>query len=113
MLGNALGALVALLGLFGVGAVVCAIVWTLFAWSGRWFDWLLSFVPPLRLASITTCAGWLVGCFWVRRSPCHDINGAASSRVPTPHVAPRRGFRRSLDFCGCAIAGVKRAAGCR
>jgi hypothetical protein len=28
MLGNALGALVALLGLFGVGAVVCAIVWT-------------------------------------------------------------------------------------
>ena len=32
MLGNALGALVALFGLFGAGAVVCAIVWTLFAW---------------------------------------------------------------------------------
>jgi hypothetical protein len=58
MLGNALGALVALLGLFGVGAVVCAIVWTLFAWSG-----LLSFVPALGLASITTCAGWLLGWF--------------------------------------------------
>jgi hypothetical protein len=63
MLGNALGALVALLGLFGVGAVVCAIVWTLFAWSGRWFDWLLSFVPPLGLASITTCVGLLLGWF--------------------------------------------------
>src|SRR5262245_37778109 len=47
MLGNVLGALVALFGLFGVGAVVCAIVWTLFAWSGRWYDWLLSFVTPL------------------------------------------------------------------
>ena len=63
MLGNALGALVALFGLFGVSAVVCAIVWTFFAWSGRWYDWLLSFVTPLGLASITTCAGWLLG--WV------------------------------------------------
>src|SRR6516164_6048142 len=58
MLGNVLGALVALFGLFGVGAVVCAIVWTFFAWSGRWYDWLLSFVTPLGLASITTCVGW-------------------------------------------------------
>ena len=40
-----------------------SIVWTLFAWSGRWYDWLLSFVTPLGLASITTCAGWLLG--WV------------------------------------------------
>ena len=40
---------------------VCAIVWTLFAWSGRWYDWLLSFVTPLGLASITTCVGWLLG----------------------------------------------------
>ncbi len=55
MLGNVLGALVALFGLFGVGAVVCAIVWVLFAWSGRWYDWLLSFVIPLGLASITVC----------------------------------------------------------
>jgi hypothetical protein len=54
MLGNVLGALVALFGLFGVGAVVCAIVWVLFAWSGRWYNWLLSFVTPLGLASITT-----------------------------------------------------------
>ena len=57
MLGNVLGALVALFGLFGVGAVV----WVLFAWSGRWYNWLLSFVTPLGLASITTCAGWLLG----------------------------------------------------
>jgi len=64
MLGNAVGALVALFGLFGVGAVVCAIVCTLFvAWSGRWYDWLLTFVAPLELASITTCVGWLLG--WV------------------------------------------------
>jgi hypothetical protein len=63
MLGNALGAVVALLGLFGVGAVICAMVWTLFAWSGRWYDWLLSYVTPLGLASITTCAGWLLG--WI------------------------------------------------
>ena len=63
MLGNAVGALVALFGLFGVSAVVCAIVWTLAAWSGRWYDWLLSFVAPLGLASITTCAGWLLA--WV------------------------------------------------
>ena len=63
MLGNAVGALVALFGLFGVGAVVCAIVWSLFAWSGRWYDWLLSLVAPLGLASITTCVGWLLGWF--------------------------------------------------
>jgi len=62
MLGNALGVLVAQLGLFGVGAVVCAIVWTLFAWSGRWYDWLLSFVTPLGLASLATLTGWLFGC---------------------------------------------------
>ena len=43
-----LAALVALFGLFGVGAVVCAIVWTFFAWNGRWYDWLLSFVPAAR-----------------------------------------------------------------
>jgi hypothetical protein len=61
MLGNVLGALVALFGLFGVGAVVCAIVWVLFAWSGRWYNWLLSFVAPLGLASITTFMGWLLG----------------------------------------------------
>ena len=59
MLGNALGALVALFGLFGVSAIV----WTLFAWSGRWYDWLLTFVAPLGLASITTCVGWLLGWF--------------------------------------------------
>jgi hypothetical protein len=63
MLGNAAGALVALFGLFGVCAVVCGIVWTLFAWSGRWYDWLLSFVAPLGFASITTCVGWLLGWF--------------------------------------------------
>jgi hypothetical protein len=40
-----------------------AIVWTFFAWNGRWYDWLLSFVPPLGLASTTTCAGWLLGWF--------------------------------------------------
>jgi hypothetical protein len=61
MLGNVLGVLVALFGLFGVGAVVCAIVWVLFAWSGRWYNWLLSFVTPLGLASITTFMGWLLG----------------------------------------------------
>jgi hypothetical protein len=63
MLGNAAGALVVLFGLFGIGAVVCGIVWTLFAWSGRWYDWLLSFVAPLGFASITTCVGWLLGWF--------------------------------------------------
>ena len=63
MLGNILGALVALFGLFGVGAVVCAIVWTLFARRGRWYDWLLSFVTPLGLASITACVGWVLGWF--------------------------------------------------
>jgi hypothetical protein len=43
------------------GAVVA---WPLTAGSqGRWYDWLLSFVTPLGLASITTCAGWLLG--WV------------------------------------------------
>jgi len=63
MLGNSRGALVALFGLFAVGAVVCAIVWTIFAWSARQHDWLLSFVTPLGLASITTCAGWLLGWF--------------------------------------------------
>ncbi len=61
MLGNALGALVALFGLFAVGAVGCAIVWTIFAWSGRRQDWLLSFVTPLGLASIATFMGWLSG----------------------------------------------------
>jgi hypothetical protein len=61
MLGNALEALVALFSLFGVGAVVCAIVWTLFAWGGRSYDWLLSFVAPLGLASISTFIGWLIG----------------------------------------------------
>ena len=50
-------------GPLGVGAVVWAILWTLFAWSGRWYDWLLSFVTPLGLASITTCTCWLLG--WV------------------------------------------------
>src|SRR5262245_37347768 len=62
MLGNALGALVALLGLFGVSAVVCAIVWTLCAWSGRWYDWLLSFVTPLGSHQLRPawagCSGW-------------------------------------------------------
>jgi hypothetical protein len=61
MLGNALGALVTLFGLFGVGAVVCAVVWTLFAWGGRQLDWLLSFVTPLGLASLATLTGWLFG----------------------------------------------------
>jgi len=62
MLGNALGALVALFGLFGVGAVVSAIVWTLFAWSGRWYDWLLSFVTPSGSHQLRPawagCLGW-------------------------------------------------------
>jgi hypothetical protein len=58
MLGTALGALVALFGLFAVGAVV-AIVWTIFAWSGRRHDWLLSFLTPLGLASLATLTGWL------------------------------------------------------
>jgi hypothetical protein len=60
--GNALGALVALLGLFGVGAVVCAIVWTLFAWSGRWFDWPL-FCSPARARinyDLRGLAAWVV-----------------------------------------------------
>ena len=61
MLGNALGVLVAQLGLFGVGAVVCAIVWTIFAWSGRRHDWLLSFLTPLGLASLATLTRWLFG----------------------------------------------------
>jgi hypothetical protein len=61
MLGNALGALVALFGLFAVGAVGCAIVWTIFAWSGRRQDWLLSFVTPLGLASVATLTVWLFG----------------------------------------------------
>jgi hypothetical protein len=61
MLGNALGALVALFGLFTVGAVGCAIVWTIFAWSGRRHDWLLSSVTPLGFASIATFMGWLIG----------------------------------------------------
>jgi hypothetical protein len=61
MLGNALGALVALFVAFAVGAVVCAIVWTIFAWSGRRHDWLLSFVAPLGLASLATLTGWLFG----------------------------------------------------
>ena len=51
MLGNALGVLVALFGLFAVGAFGSAIVWTMFAWIGRRHDWLLSFVTPLGLAS--------------------------------------------------------------
>jgi hypothetical protein len=61
MLGNALGALVALFVAFAVGAVVCAIVWTIFAWSGRRHDSLLSFGPPLGLASLATLTGWLFG----------------------------------------------------
>jgi hypothetical protein len=61
MLGNPLEALVALFGLVGVGAVVCAIVWSLFASGGRSYDWLLSFVAPLGLASISTFIGWLFG----------------------------------------------------
>jgi|SRR5215831_15706585 len=46
MLGHVLGALVALFGLFGVGAVVSAIVWTLFAWSGRWYEGFSLSLPP-------------------------------------------------------------------
>jgi hypothetical protein len=34
---------------------------SLFAWGGRSYDWLLSFVAPLGLASITTFMGWLFG----------------------------------------------------
>ena len=63
MLGNSLEALVALFGLFAVGAFVCAIVWTIFAWSGHRHDWLLSFIPPLGLASLATISGWLFGWF--------------------------------------------------
>jgi hypothetical protein len=56
-----LGALVALFGLFAVGAVICSIVWTISAWSGRRHDWLLAFVTPLGLASLATLTGWLFG----------------------------------------------------
>jgi len=56
-----LGALVALFGLFAVGAVLCAIVWTIFAWGGRHHDWLLTFVTPLGLASLAILTGWLFG----------------------------------------------------
>jgi hypothetical protein len=80
MLANAVGTLVTLFGLFGVGAIVCAIVWTLFAWGGRCYDWLLSFVTPLGLASIagqvvcTPTKGPGDGCaalavFWHRTIP--------------------------------------------
>jgi hypothetical protein len=37
-MGKALAALAAMFGLVGLGAVVFAIVWTLFAWSGRQLD---------------------------------------------------------------------------
>jgi hypothetical protein len=62
MLGNAPEALVALFGLFGVGAVVCAIVWTLSSLGvdGRTTGFFLS-SPPLGLASISTFIGWLFG----------------------------------------------------
>ena len=63
MLGNALGALVALVGLFGVGAVVCAIVWTLFAWSGRWYDLASLFRYPARARNncdLRGLAAWVV-----------------------------------------------------
>jgi hypothetical protein len=61
MLGNVLEALVALFGLFAVGAVVCGIVWVILVWAGRRHDWLLSFVTPLGFASIATFMTWLVG----------------------------------------------------
>jgi hypothetical protein len=56
-----LEALVALFGLFAVGAVLCAIVWTIFAWGGRRRDGLLTFVTPLGLASLAILTGWLFG----------------------------------------------------
>jgi len=56
-----LGALVALFGLFAVGAVLRAIVWTIFAWGGRRRDGLLTFVTPLGIASLATLTGWLFG----------------------------------------------------
>jgi hypothetical protein len=72
---------VALLGLFGVGAVVCAIVWTLFAWSGRWYDWLLTFVARsgshrLRPAWVG-CLGGLPACNRV------DLLGGWTAMTPT------------------------------
>src|SRR5215472_8908825 len=52
-----------LAGCLSLESLPLSVLWTLFAWSGRCYDWLLSFVTPLGLASITTCAGWLLG--WV------------------------------------------------
>ena len=88
MLGNTLGALVTLFGFFGVGAVVCAIVWSLFAWSGRWYDWLLSFVTPLGLASITTFMAWLVRRqqILLQKSPKREARCALAPR-PEPQPA--------------------------
>src|SRR5262249_33636947 len=97
MLGNALGALVALLGLFGVSAVVCAIVWTLCAWSGRWYDWLLSFVTPLGLASITTCLGCLLGGGYV----CRPVTGRSCGRLDRPAALRITFIRPCVASCVC------------